>query len=116
MKPKRIQLSRKKGWRKPEGAIVVARPSKWGTPNALSFYLEHGAEDEADARAMAVNDFRHALRSGDLPYTEKDVRRELRGKDLACWCPLDKACHADVLLDVANATPCVSHETGRCES
>jgi hypothetical protein len=22
----------------------------------------------------------------------------LRGKDLACWCPLDKPCHADVLL------------------
>lgn len=30
--PKRIQLRRTKGWRKPEGAIVVARPSKWGNP------------------------------------------------------------------------------------
>jgi len=28
--PKRIQLRRTKGWRKPEGAIVVARPSRWG--------------------------------------------------------------------------------------
>ena len=27
---KRIQLRRTKGWRKPEGAIVVARPSRWG--------------------------------------------------------------------------------------
>lgn len=27
--PSRIQLRRTKGWRKPEGAIVVARPSKW---------------------------------------------------------------------------------------
>ena len=26
----------------------------------------------------------------------------LRGKDLACWCPLDKPCHADVLLELAN--------------
>lgn len=25
----------------------------------------------------------------------------LRGKDLACWCPLDKPCHADVLLELA---------------
>jgi hypothetical protein len=28
---------------------------------------------------------------------------ELRGRDLACWCPLDEPCHADVLLEVANA-------------
>jgi hypothetical protein len=34
-----------------------------------------------------------------------DVRRELRGKDLACWCPLDAPCHADVLLELANAGP-----------
>lgn len=27
----------------------------------------------------------------------------LRGKNLACWCPLDGPCHADVLLEVANA-------------
>jgi hypothetical protein len=30
--PERIQLRRTKGWRKPEGAIVVSRPSKWGNP------------------------------------------------------------------------------------
>jgi hypothetical protein len=28
---------------------------------------------------------------------------ELRGRDLACWCPLDEPCHADVLLEIANA-------------
>lgn len=27
---------------------------------------------------------------------------ELRGKDLACWCPLDQPCHAEVLLELAN--------------
>lgn len=28
---------------------------------------------------------------------------DLRGKNLACWCPLDgKPCHADVLLELAN--------------
>lgn len=30
--PDRITLSRAKGWRKPAGAIVVARPSLWGNP------------------------------------------------------------------------------------
>ena len=30
--PGRVQLRRTKGWRKPEGAVVVARPTKWGNP------------------------------------------------------------------------------------
>jgi Domain of unknown function (DUF4326) len=30
------------------------------------------------------------------------LRRDLAGKDLACWCPLDQRCHADVLLELAN--------------
>lgn len=34
--------------------------------------------------------------------TLAEIRDELRGKDLACWCPLDgKPCHADVLLRLA---------------
>ena len=31
-----------------------------------------------------------------------EIREHLRGRDLACWCPLDAPCHADVLLDIAN--------------
>ncbi|XAZ30649.1 DUF4326 domain-containing protein [Paenarthrobacter ureafaciens] len=42
-----------------------------------------------------------------LDYRHKnrvdEIRAELAGKDLACWCPLDKPCHADVLLELANA-------------
>lgn len=30
------------------------------------------------------------------------LRAELAGLDLACWCPLDRPCHADVLLTLAN--------------
>lgn len=30
------------------------------------------------------------------------VREALAGKNLACWCPLDQPCHADVLLELAN--------------
>nr|WP_272896981.1 DUF4326 domain-containing protein [Mycolicibacterium tusciae] len=36
-------------------------------------------------------------------FSTEDVRRELRGHDLVCWCPLDSPCHADVLLELANA-------------
>ena len=36
------------------------------------------------------------------PDLINSARLELRGKDLACWCPLGQPCHADVLLEVAN--------------
>ena len=46
--------------------------------------------------AHAVELFKHCR---FFPWS--DVA-ELRGKDLACWCPLDQPCHADVLLEIAN--------------
>ena len=53
-------------------------------------------------RAIAVSAFVEALLDGQLPVTIADVERELRGKNLACWCRLDQNCHADVLLELAN--------------
>lgn len=105
-RPKRVQLSRKKGWRKPEGCVVVARPTKWGNPFNAQDAERVGYKD---GRKMAVWAFRAWLR-GALPcYDLVDRRRvilrdlqDLRGKDLACWCPLDAPCHADVLLEMAN--------------
>jgi len=95
MKPHRVQLSRAKGWRKPEGVIIVSRPSKWGNPYKPS-------ADTAPARAVAVAKYRADLVKGKLRVTAADVRRELRGKHLACWCSLDGPCHAEVLIEVAN--------------
>ena len=89
--PKRIQRRRTKGWRMPEGAVYVGRPTKWGNP-----WRRHS--DETDDQ-MLVRYLRHVLRlieSGALDISE------LRGKDLACWCPLDAPCHADFLLRLAN--------------
>ena len=37
-----------------------------------------------------------------LRYTPKYWFDELKGKDLACWCPLSQPCHADVLLELVN--------------
>jgi hypothetical protein len=95
---KRIQLSRRKGWRKPEGAIVVARPTRWGNPYII------GTPDNGGklSRAEAVEHYRRALLDGRLGVSAATVRRELADRDLACWCPLDRPCHADVLLEVAN--------------
>jgi Domain of unknown function (DUF4326) len=91
--PERVQLRRTRGWRKPAGVVVVARPSRWGNPFRLGI--------DGD-RATCVGLYRRALLAGDLAFTIDDVRRELAGRDLACWCPLDEPCHADILLEVAN--------------
>ncbi|MFF7293192.1 DUF4326 domain-containing protein [Microbacterium sp. NPDC008134] len=91
--PERIQLSRRRGWRKPENTVVVARPSRWGNPYSVAKW----------GREWAVLGFRAALEEGRLiRITIDDVKRELAGKNLACWCPLDQPCHADVLLAIAN--------------
>jgi hypothetical protein len=54
-------------------------------------------------RQEAVRRYGDDLLAGRLAITVEDVKRELRGRDLACYCPLDGPCHADVLLAVANA-------------
>jgi hypothetical protein len=53
-------------------------------------------------RTACVTLYREALLRGDLACAVTDVRRELAGRDLACWCPAHEPCHADVLLEVAN--------------
>jgi hypothetical protein len=100
-KPVRIQLSRKKGWRMPENTVKVDRTTKWGNP------FKPGVPC-AYTGGRHVQDKRHAytLYRAVAPDNEalvKAAQSELRGKNLACWCPLNADCHADVLLDLANA-------------
>ena len=71
---------------------MVARPSRWGNPYALG--APHPTTGEPITRADAVALYRDHIAGTDLA--------ELRGKDLACWCAPDEACHADVLLELAN--------------
>jgi len=93
--PKRIQLRRTKGWRKPEGAVVVARPSRWGNP----FRVSDAPGDHPDPQRWAVEQFRlWAVTGLDVDA----VRDHLAGHDVACWCPLSSRCHGDVLLEMAN--------------
>lgn len=103
--PQRVQLRRTKGWRKPAGAVVVARPSRWGNPFHLDDYrADHPDADQGELRRLAVADFRLLLEgksTGGPPYPREAIG-ELTGHDLCCWCPLDQPCHADVLLELAN--------------
>jgi hypothetical protein len=117
-KPVRIQLSRKKGWKMPPNTVKVDRTTPYGNPYRKGGYLDKGPLAGTTIRdtAHAVEVYRlwalEALAGNALPNdcgttpSADDVRRtieKLRGKNLACWCPLDQPCHADVLLDLANA-------------
>jgi len=105
MKPARVQRKRVKGYRMPPNTVSVARPGRWGNPCRIGMYRNYG-------RADAVRDFRRWLdrepgvRSFEIafgkPPSIETIRAELRGKNLACFCPLDQPCHADVLLEIAN--------------
>ncbi len=75
----------------PPDAIYVGRPSPWGNPFEAA---DIGGRDAAIAQHRAW-----LLAQPDLVAR---VKQELRGKNLECWCA-PKTCHADVLLEVANA-------------
>lgn len=105
--PKRIQRKRTKGWRMPEGAVYVGRPSRWGNPFVV------GKDGDADRCVHKyVNwllPYRHFGETATMEHfcisqaNLERIQRELKGKDLACFCPLDQPCHANVLLELANA-------------
>lgn len=115
---RRIQLRRTKGWRKPEGAIVVSRPTRWGNPNdwrrdqpaygpkwladgELNDDPRRYSDDER--RQWSVDHYRTGIEQGWTGYpTLDEIREHLAGHDLACWCPPGSPCHADVLLRLAN--------------
>jgi hypothetical protein len=104
----------------PPNTVYVGRPTKWGNPFAISETLPRnkcirvyrawltgtftertieriiGRGVKVKPQPMAM--FNYLLWRGAL----RDDLQELRGKDLACWCPLDQPCHADVLLEIAN--------------
>ena len=94
--PRRVQLSRARGWRLPPGTVNVARPTAWGNPYRIGDTVDGWGlvRDRADAVAL----FRE--RTASAPAGHRYA--ELEGRDLACWCPLDGPCHADVLLERAN--------------
>lgn len=112
--PKRIQMSRQHPWQIEPKAIIVSRPSEFSNPFVIVPVRKGGPFDVVGpdgfvgqstgvegARRIATDHFRaHAQRIGLYML----ARRNLAGRDLACWCPLDHPCHADVLLELANPT------------
>ena len=117
--PKRIQLQRKKGWRKPTDAVVITRVSKWGNPYLV---IDLSKRDQPIFAVQTKGDTEYERFFGEtakreatwlaVELFEKYVQRRLsnepnwleplRGKDLCCVCKLDWLCHGDVLLEYAN--------------
>lgn len=95
--PERIQRKRTKGWKMPLNAVYVGRPTMWGNFAAhVCCITDHAQAKEA---------FRRWVDEVASWAWKSRVKADLQGKDLACWCRLDQPCHADVLLDLANAPP-----------
>ena len=95
--PTRIQRRRTKGWRMPTGAVSVTRPGRWGNP--------HRGPDAAERFAVDLRGCVADPYDAAYPIEIRRIAEQigaLRGLDLACYCPLDQPCHADVLLEVAN--------------
>jgi hypothetical protein len=118
--PERIQQRRSPGWRKPENTVSVARPGRYGNPFRIGEWFtprdvigpspgrfEADRSERVRDRAHAVELFREWLSHRGPGHEDFGTRRiaELAGKNLMCFCPLDQPCHADVLLEIANATP-----------
>lgn len=112
--PVRVQLRRTKGWRMPENTVSVARPGKFGNPFTKENAIESGYATEDTWPHFVVRCFRDWLTSASgcdwWQGRQSDARlamiranlSDLHGKNLACWCALDKPCHADTLLELAN--------------
>lgn len=102
MAHRRIQRHRVKGWRMPPGAVYVGRGTPWGNPYQIGMTSpDHPGRMHVMGKHGIVRAFRGY--AGRKLEHDEEWLAPLRGKSLACWCPLDQPCHADVLLELANA-------------
>lgn len=74
----------------PEGAVYVGRPSPWGNPYVMR--RERDRDEACDRYEQWIS---------TRPELIERAKRELRGRDLVCWCA-PKRCHAETLLRIAN--------------
>jgi hypothetical protein len=104
MKPVGLQLSRKKGFDLQKvsvalnglPAVSVARPSRWGNPFVVHYDPLYDYSPQTPEEAVKM--FSAHV---DNELTRIKIRKHLRGKNLACYCPLGTPCHRDVLLEIA---------------
>jgi hypothetical protein len=93
----------------PANTVKVDRTTRWGNPHRPEDWRENWPFRETSigevgrdgwCRDRAIEAFIQDMRDGALLL---DISA-LRGKNLACWCRLGEPCHADILLELANAS------------
>jgi hypothetical protein len=113
VKPQRIQLKRTKGFNLQKvsqelnglDAVKVARPTIYGNPYKVGEFVNINTPDGSHVHRQmnletALEYFEGYLKQ-KIRFNEIDLS-PLKGKNLGCFCPLDKKCHADILLEYAN--------------
>lgn len=92
----------------PENTVKVDRTTPWGNPFVVGEFSV--AADCVEHYKMMLAGYLTISCSAEVYHAQRAVRDHaakhlptLRGKNLACWCALGAPCHADVLLEIANA-------------
>lgn len=131
--PQRIQRKRTKGWKNPANTVYVGRGTPYGNPfkvvsfgkkwrvvtepspvNSLILYIncesEYDTKQQAQAAAVRCYEIKISPSENAGKYAKMyaellsdEIRENLKGKNLSCWCAPGDPCHADVLLKIANA-------------
>ena len=118
MPPGAVYVGRPTRWGNPyRVGDLIRTPGPWGSPPVPSHGLTPGIYPERDwatgqtttYEVRPVRDHNEAVGLFEAYVTYYDdewppeaIIDELAGRDLACWCPLDRPCHADILLAIAN--------------
>lgn len=76
----------------PDDAILVDRTTPWGNPYKLG--VDGGLEQVAKLYIQYLI---------DNPSLVENIKINLKGKDLVCWCVPEQRCHAELLILLANA-------------
>lgn len=128
--PQRIQRSRKKGYKLPDNTVCVTRPCKYSNPFKLRGDIIYGnasyrrkildpwivvddnIPNDEYGHIRVIELYGEWLQTtpfelnkwfiNPVSFTHEELMDDLSDKNLACWCALDKPCHADVLLRVVN--------------
>ena len=122
-RPRRLQRSRRPGYRTPEGAIYCGRPTVLGNPFMVQRFGQ--ARSVKLHRRWLLGDLPHPCLLG-LGFDEVEIEalRRLRqraierlptltARDLVCWCSLaQRWCHAETLLEFANSPALLDQLTG----
>jgi hypothetical protein len=102
---KRIQFNRSRPL--PYGARLVARqarkkhlpvgtPGYWGNPYEIE---KEGKQEKEGSREEVIALFRRDVEALSDAQREAWLAPLRHVSALACWCKLDQACHADVLIE-----------------